>query len=89
MDDTDPIMEAVEQFIASIPTDSFEDKPVMLAFLNWCRSQDIDRAQMCSVMATLLGLIIGAVAEDKAHRNKGVKIYAEQIRGAASLRTLP
>jgi hypothetical protein len=88
MNDTDPITEAVEQFIASIPASAFEDKPVMQALLNWFRSQDVDRAHMCSVMATLLGLYIGAIAEDKADRKKGVAIYAEQIRGAASLRTL-
>ena len=82
---TDPITQAVEEFIASIPADSFEDKPVMQALLNWFRSQDVDRAHMSSVMATLLGLYIGAIAEDKADRKKGVAIYAEQIRGAASL----
>jgi hypothetical protein len=81
----DPITDAVEQFIASIPASAFEDKPVLVAFLNWFRSQDIDRAHMCSAMATLLGLFIGAIAEDKADRNKGLKIYAEQIRGTSSL----
>ena len=80
----DPITDAVEQFIASIPTDSFGDKPVLQALLNWFRSQDIERDQRCSVMATLLGLYISARAENKAHRNKGVAIYAEQIRGVAS-----
>jgi hypothetical protein len=82
---TDPITQAVEEFIASIPADSFEDKPVMQALLNWFRSQEIDKAHMCKAFATLLGLFVGAIADDKADLKKGVAIYAEQIRGAASL----
>jgi hypothetical protein len=81
----DPITQAVEQLIASIPASAFEDKPVMLAFLNWCRSQDVDRAHMCSVFATLLGFYVGMIAEDKADLKKGVAIYAAQIRGAAAV----
>ena len=87
--ETDPITEAVEQFIASIPASAFEDKPVLVAFLNWFRSQDIDRAHMCSAMATMLGLFVGAIAEDKADLRKGLAIYAKQIRGAASLTAGP
>jgi len=85
MDENDPITDAVEQFIASIPAATLQDKPVLQALLNWFRSQDVDRADMCSAMATLLGLYIGARAKDKAHRNTGVAIYAKQIRGTASL----
>jgi hypothetical protein len=81
MNDTDPITQAVEQFIASIPATIFEDKPVIQALLNWFRSQDVDRAHLCSAMATLLGLFVGAIAEDKADLREGLAIYAEQIRG--------
>ena len=42
---------------------------------------------MCNAMATLLGLFIGAIAENKAHRNKGLKIYAELVSGHCG--TLP
>jgi hypothetical protein len=84
----DSITEAVEQLIASVPATILEDKPVMQTFLNWCRSQDVDRAHMCSAFATMLGLFVGMIAEDKADLKEGLKICAEQMRGAASLVTL-
>jgi hypothetical protein len=85
MNDTDPITQAVEQFIASIPATDFEDKPVLQVLLNWFRSQDVDRAHMCSAFATMLGLFVGMIAEDKADLKKGLAIYAAQIRGVAAV----
>ena len=85
MNDTDPITQAVEQFIASIPAADFEDKPVLQALLNWFRSQDVDRAHLCSAMATLLCMFVCMVAEDKADMKEGVSIYAKQIRAVASV----
>ena len=84
-DEVDPIIEAVEKFVASIPAADFEAKPLMLAFLNWFRSQDIDRADMCSAMATLVGMFVGMIADDAKDLEKGLAIYARQIRGTADV----
>ena len=57
----------------------------MLAFLNWFRSQEIDRADVCSSMATLLGFFVGMKADDQPDIEVGVAIYADHIRDAADV----
>jgi hypothetical protein len=81
----DPITDAVEQLIASIPATRLEDKPLMQAFLNWCRSQEVSQDEMCMALCTLLGLFIGMRAESKADLKAGLAIYAKQMRSAASV----
>jgi hypothetical protein len=82
---TDPITKAVTELIASIPVEHLEDKPVMQAFLNWFRSQEINQEDMCTAIATLLGLFVGMRAEDGDHLKFGLKTYAKQMRSAANV----
>src|SRR5882672_3197832 len=81
----DPITEAVEELIASIPVEHLEDKPVMEAFLNWFRSQEVEQEDMCCAIATLLGLFVGMRAESKADVKAGLAIFSKQMRSAASV----
>jgi hypothetical protein len=83
--ETDPITQAVEELIASIPAANLQDKPVMQAFLNWFRSQEIDQVDMCVAIVTLLGLFAGMRAESKAHLKAGLAVYARQMRSAAAV----
>jgi hypothetical protein len=55
----------------------------MQAFMNWFRSQEINQEDMCTAIATLLGLFIGMRAESKAHLKTGLASYAKQMRSAA------
>src|SRR5262245_59398290 len=71
----DPITKAVEEFIASVPASKLEDKPLMQAFMNWMRSQDVTQDEMCVAICTLLGLFIGARAESKSHLKAGLATY--------------
>jgi hypothetical protein len=66
MNDTDPITEGVVKLISSIPVASLEDKPLMQAFMNWFASQNVDQADMCCAITTLLGFFIGMRSTDKA-----------------------
>jgi hypothetical protein len=85
MDNTDPIIQTVEQFIAAIPTADYERKPLLLALMNWFQSQDVPRDELCSALATLLGMFIGARAKNEKHMRKGLSIYAEKVRGTAEM----
>ena len=82
---TDPITKAVTELIASIPVEHLEDKPVMQALLNWFRSQEINQEDMCTAIATLLGLFVGMRAESKAGLKVGVATFSRQIRSAAAV----
>ena len=82
---TDPITQAVTQFIASVPASKLEDKPLMQAFLNWFRSQEVSQDEMCVALCTLLGLFIGARAESKGHLKDGLATYARQLKTAAGI----
>jgi hypothetical protein len=85
MDDTDPITKAVTELIASIPAEHLEDKPVMQAFLNWFRSQEINQEDMCTAIATLLGLFVGMRAESKAYLKASLVSFSRQMRSAAKV----
>ena len=85
MDNTDPITKAVTELIASIPVEHLEDKPVMQAFLNWFRSQEISQDEMCVAIATLLGLFIGMRAESKAYLKASLVSFSRQMRSAAKV----
>jgi len=75
-------MDAIERLLANNP---LEDSPVLLALLNWCRSQEIDPDEIPVSIATLLGLFIGMRAEDGDHLKVGLKTYAKQMRSAANV----
>jgi len=83
--ETDPITAAVEELIALIPAAHLEDKPVMQAFLNWFRSQEIEQEDMCTAIATLLGLFVGMRAESKAYLKASVATFSKQMRSAAAV----
>jgi hypothetical protein len=85
MDDTDPITKAVTELIASIPVEHLEDKPVMQALLNWFRSQEINQEDMCTAIATLLGLFVGMRAESKAYLKASLATFSRQMRSAAKV----
>ena len=85
---TDPITQAVTQFIASVPASKLEDKPLMQAFLNWFRSQEVSQDEMCVALCTLLGLFIGARAESKGYLGylkAGLATYGRQLKTAAEI----
>jgi hypothetical protein len=85
MDKPDPITKGVEEFIASVPASKLEDKPLMQAFLNWFRSQEVSQDEMCIALCTLLGLFIGARAESRSHMNTGLATYGKQLKTAAGI----
>src|SRR5258707_10369260 len=82
---TDPSTQAVTQFIASVPTSKLEGKPLMQAFLNWFRSQEVSQDEMCVALCTLLGLFIGARAESKGYLKAGLATYGRQLKTAAEI----
>jgi len=56
--DPHPVMDAVERLLANHhPLENYPG--LLLAFLNWYRSQEIDPNAIPGSVATLLGLIIG------------------------------
>src|SRR5260370_19959211 len=81
--DPHPIMDAIERLLANNP---LEDSPVLLALLNWCRSQEISPDEIPLSIATLLGLFIRMRAEDGDDLNAGLKTSAEHINAAAQAR---
>jgi hypothetical protein len=85
MDEPDPITKGVEEFIASVPASKLEDKPLMQAFLNWFRSQEVSQDEMCVTLCTLLGLFIGARAKSKGHLKDGLATYVGQLKTAAGI----
>jgi hypothetical protein len=85
MDKPDPITKGVEEFIASVPASKLEDKPLMQAFLNWFRSQEVSQDEMCVALCTLLGLFIGARAESKGYLKAGLATYGRQLKTAAGI----
>jgi hypothetical protein len=85
MDEPDPITKGVEEFIASVPASKLEDKPLMQAFLNWFRSQEVSQDEMCVALCTLLGLFIGARAESKGYLKDGLATYVRQLKTAAGI----
>jgi hypothetical protein len=81
----DPITEAVVKMISSIPVADLEDKPLMLAFLNWFASQDVEQEDMCCAITTLLGLFIGMRSTSQADMKERSAIFAKQMRSAAAV----
>jgi hypothetical protein len=81
----DPITKAVEEFIASVPVEHLEDKPLLIALMNWFRSQGVSQDDLAPALATLLGLFIGARAESKSHLKAGLATYGRQLKSTAEV----